>query len=118
MFKFENVSLDILNLQDDYPTILFGPRVEEKDHDDDGDVPPFFISLNIHEMVIHNAMIDSGASHNLIPKDIMANLGSDITRPYKDLYSFDSKKVNCLGLIKELVVTLTQILAKRFVELN
>ena len=115
MFKSENLSLDILNLQDDYPTILFGPRVEEKDHDDDGDVPPFFISLNIHEMVIHNAMLDSGASHNLIPKDIMENLGLDITRPYKELYYFDSKKFKFLGLIKELFVTLTQIPYKSLV---
>ena len=75
-------------------------RKKNKAYDDDGDVPPFFINLNIHEMVIHNAMLDSGASHNLIPKDIMENLGLDITRPYKELYSFDSKKFKCLGLIK------------------
>lgn len=54
-------------------------------------------------------MLDSEASHNLMPKAIMENLGLDITRPYKDLYSFDSKKVKWLGLIKDLVVTLTQI---------
>ena len=59
MFNSENVSSNILNLQDDYPTILFGPRVEEKDHNDDGGVHPLFISLNIHEMVLHNAMLDS-----------------------------------------------------------
>ena len=87
--------------------MLFGPRVEEKGHDDDGEVPPFFISLNIHEMTLHNTMLDSGDSHNLMPKAIMENLGLDITRPYKDLYSFDSKKVKFLGLIKYLVVTLT-----------
>ena len=78
-FKSENVSLDILNLQDDHPTLLFGPRVEENDHDDDGDVPPFFINLNIHEMILHNSILDSGASHNLMPKAIMDNLGLDIT---------------------------------------
>ena len=48
-------------------------------------------------------MIDSGASHNLIPKMTMDNLGLHITRPYKDLYSFDSRKVRCLGLMKDLV---------------
>ena len=58
MFKTENESFDILNLQDDYPTVLFGPRVEEKDHDDDGEVPPFFITLNIHDMDLHNTMLD------------------------------------------------------------
>ena len=44
-----------------------------------------------------------------MPKEIMENLGLDITRPYKDLYSFDSKKVKCIGLIKDLVVSLQHI---------
>ena len=56
-----------------------------------------------------------GASHNLMPKIIMENVGLDITRPYKDLYSCDSKKVKCLGLVKDLVVSLTQIPAKSVV---
>ena len=45
----------------------------------------------------------------------MENLGLDITRPYKDLYSFDSKKVECLGVIKDLVISLTQIPAKNLI---
>ena len=63
-------------------------------------------------MFLHITMLDSGASHNLMPKVIMDNLGLDITRPYKDLYSFDSRKVKCIGLIKDLVVSLHQILEK------
>ena len=50
-------------------------------------------------------MYDSGASHNLMPKVIMENLGLDITRPYKVLYYFDSRKVKCIGVIKDLVVS-------------
>ena len=57
-------------------------------------------------------MLDSGASHNLMPKVIMDRLGLEITRPYQDLYSFDSRKVKCLGMIKDLVVNLAQILVK------
>ena len=33
----------------------------------------------------------------------MDNLGLDITKPYKDLFSFGSRKLRCLGLIKDLV---------------
>ena len=63
--------------------ILFGLRVEDKNQDkEDGDVSSFYISLNIHEMILHNAMLNSGASHNLTPKAIMESLGLDITRPY------------------------------------
>lgn len=85
MLKFEDSS-DTVNLQDDEPTIMFGPRVESSQEDD---VPPFYISLRIHNLFLCNAMLDSGASHNLMPKMIVDNLGLDITRPYKDLYSFD-----------------------------
>jgi hypothetical protein len=94
---------------------LFGPRVEQKNLEGDGDVPPFYIGLNIHEMTLHNSMLESGASHNCMPKAIMENLALDITRPYKDLFSFDSKKVKCLDLIKDLVISLTQILAKSLI---
>ena len=105
MFKSDQISSDISHLQDDYPTVLFGPRVEERNFKGDGDVPPFYISLNIHEMIIHNVMLYSGASHNLMPKSIMESLGLDITRPYSEIYSFDSKKVKLLGLIKDMVIT-------------
>jgi hypothetical protein len=82
---------------------------------DYGDITPLYVRLKVHDMTLHNAMIDSGASHNLIPKVIMDELGLDITRPYKDLFSFDSRKVKCLGLIKYLVVSLSQIPSKNLV---
>jgi hypothetical protein len=112
ILKMEQTS-DTLKIQDDHPTILFGPRVEE--NSDAEEVPPFYVSLKIHDMTLHNAMLDSRASHNLIPKVVMDQLGLDITRPYKDLFSFDSRKVKCLGLIKDMVVYLSQIPAKNMV---
>ena len=60
-------------------------------------------------------MLDSGATHNLIPKVVIERLGLEITRPYKDLYSFGSSRVKCLGLIKDLCVNLAQIPAKSLV---
>ena len=80
-----------------------------------GDIPPFYITLTIHDMHLYNAMFDSGSSHNLMPKKVLECLGLDITRPYKDLYSFDSSKVKCLGLIKDMVVNLHQIPEKNIV---
>ena len=101
-----------ISLQDDSSTILFGPRMEPNDEDQ---VPPFYVTLKIHEHNFHNSMIDSGASHNLMPKEIMDALGLDITRQYKDLFSFDSRKVKCIGLIKDLVVSFHQIPEKSIV---
>ena len=92
-----------LNLQDDRPTILFGPHVDDISHKD---VPPFYVSLSIHNSILHNTMLDLGASHNLMPRRIMDELGLEVIIPYKDLFSFDSNKVKFLGLIKDLVIAL------------
>ena len=59
--------------------------------------------------------MDSGASHNLMPKTVMDELGLEVTKTYHDLYSFDSRKVKCLGVIKDLVVSLFQLPMKSVV---
>jgi hypothetical protein len=98
----------VINLQDEIPTIMFGPHNENtKDY-----VAMFYITLIVHDHLLHNCMLDSAASHNLMPKIIMEKLSLEITRPYQDLYSFDSRKVKCLGMIKYLVINLAQIPVK------
>jgi len=101
-----SVNKDSVNIFDDQPKLVFGPEVNGKSVD--GGVPPFYVSMNIHDKILHNSMFDSGASHNLMPKYVMENLELDITRPYKDLFSFDSSQVRCLRLIKDLCVSLVQ----------
>jgi hypothetical protein len=96
---------DTINLKDDRPTIMFGPHIENAKEP----VAPFYITLIVHDHLLHNCMLDSGPSHNLMPKVIMEKLGLEVTRPYRDLYSFYSRKVKCLGMIKDLVVNLAQI---------
>jgi hypothetical protein len=44
-----------------------------------------------------------------MPKSVMDELGLEVTKPYHDLYSFDYRKVKCLGFIKDMVVTLFQL---------
>ena len=60
-------------------------------------------------------MYDSGASHNLMPRIIVEELGWEVTIPYKEIFSFDSSKFKCLGLIKYLVISLAQIPPKTLV---
>ena len=62
-----------LELIDDAPTIVLGPKVEDTDEEY---VPAFYISLNIHNMILHNAILDSGTSHNLMPRVVVESLGS------------------------------------------
>eukprot|EP00253_Pinus_taeda_P029302 PITA_29302 len=106
ILNFDPMS-DMVNFEDDQPEMIFGPALNGESPD--SDVPPFYISLRLHDFVLHNAMFDSRASHNLMPKAIMHKLGLDITRQYHDLYSFDSSRVRCIGLIKDLVVSLDQL---------
>jgi hypothetical protein len=70
---------DTVNLTDDQPKLLFGPEVDGQT--DNGVVAPFYINLNIHDLILHNAMLDSGACHNLMPKAVMEKLGLEVTRP-------------------------------------
>ena len=67
---------DILELTDDALTIVFGSKIENMDDDE---VPPFYLNLNVHDMIMHNAMLDSGASHNLMPKGVVEHLGLEVT---------------------------------------
>ena len=59
--------------------------------------------------MLHNCILDSGAPHNLMPKEVMEDLGLTVTKPYHDLYDFDSREVKCLGVFKDLVVRITQL---------
>jgi len=56
-------------LFNDEPELIFGPDVNGKPQE--GGIPPFYVSLNIHDKILHNAMLDYGASHNLMPKSVM-----------------------------------------------
>ena len=84
---------DILNVQEDNPTIYLGPMLE---YDQNEEFPPFYVSISIHNMTLHNAMLDSGAYHNLMSKVLMERLGLQVTRPYKDLFLLTQKEFNVL----------------------
>ena len=103
--KSIQASIDYVNLQDDKPVVVLSPMIENCDDNS----PKFYVSLTIHDQILHDCLLDTGASHNLIPKVDMNELGLDITKSYHDLFSFDSRKVKCLGLIKDLAINLSQL---------
>jgi hypothetical protein len=82
-------SIDSVNLQDEKPAVILGPMVQDRDDSSH----PFYTSLNIHDKLLHNFLMDSGASHNLMPKIFMEEIGLEITKTYHDLYYFDSRRV-------------------------
>ena len=56
-----------VNLQDESPIIVFGPHIDDKEDS----FSPFYVTLNIHDNILHNFILDSSASHNLMPKVVM-----------------------------------------------
>jgi hypothetical protein len=44
-----------------------------------------------------------------MPKKVMDELGLQITKEYHDLFTFDSSRAHCIGLIKDLMVSLAQL---------
>lgn len=99
--QIEDIS-DTMHLQEEKAVVTFSPHVDEVDPS----IPPFYISMLLHDFTLHNFMLDSGESHNFMPYFVMKELNLQITKPYRDLYSFYSKRVKCVGLIKYVVVSL------------
>lgn len=77
---------DIVNLQAERSVVMFSPHEDEQD----STTPPFYRNLLIHDLMLHNFILDSGTSRNLMPLSVMKQLNLQITKPYKYLYCFDS----------------------------
>ena len=56
--KNKSILLDVINIQVDTPAIVFGPIMENIVEED---VPPFYVTLKIHDLLLHNTMFDSSA---------------------------------------------------------
>ena len=63
-------------------------------------------------------MLDSGASHNLMPKSIMLELGLEIIKPYHDICFVYSHRFKCLVLIKDIIISHHLILFLGFLNVN
>ena len=68
-----------INLQDEKPTITVGSKTFDQPNDNSEYPPPFYVTLLVHEQLVHNCLLDSGASHNLMPKAVMEALGMSVT---------------------------------------
>ena len=75
------VSSNVIRLHAEKLAIMVGPHIE----DGYDASPPFYISLNVHDKILHNFLMNSRNSHNFMPKVFMEDLGREITKPYQDL---------------------------------
>ena len=70
-----SIPSDEINLRDEKPTITVGSKTFDQPDDNSEYPPPFYVTLTVHEQLLHNCLLDSGASHNLMPKAVMESLG-------------------------------------------
>jgi hypothetical protein len=61
--------------EEDLPIVLHAENLGRKN----GKHAPFFISLLVNELILHNCMLDLGASMNIMPLRIMQQLGLEIS---------------------------------------
>jgi hypothetical protein len=67
---------------------------------------PFYLSFLMNDFILHNCMLDLGASSNVVTKKVMEQLNLRISRPYHKICAMDSKTIQVHGLIKGLQVHL------------
>lgn len=65
MLKFDPMT-DMVNVEDEQPELIFGPAIDGQL--EDSEVPPFYLSLRIHQYILRNSMLDSRTFHNLMPR--------------------------------------------------
>lgn len=68
--------------------------------------PPFFVSLIIGDKIVHNCMIDSGASSSIMPKSLVYKLGLTYEPLSKGVVQLNEYVVKTTGVIKNLALTL------------
>jgi hypothetical protein len=96
------------NIVDRQPTIAYqdAPIILQNWDRGNEKNQPFFLSLLVNNKVLHNCMLDSGASSNVMTKKVMEQLNLRISRPYHNICAMDGKMIKVHGLIKSLQVHL------------
>jgi hypothetical protein len=75
-----------------------------------GKVPPFYITIENHDVVLHNCLVDTRATNNIGPLSVIESLGMGCTNYYEtgeSIYAIDSRKVPSYGEIKYFGVWIT-----------
>jgi hypothetical protein len=69
-----------------------------------GKTPPFYISIENHDVSLHNCLVDIGVTNNIMPLVVMEELGMRCTKYYENgesIYTINSRKVSAYGEINE-----------------
>lgn len=65
------------------------------------EVPPFLLSIKIYGKNLHNCLIDSGASCNMMPLSIAQRLGVNPQPSNRIVIQLDKTEVKVIGVLKD-----------------
>jgi hypothetical protein len=69
-----------------------------------GKIPPFYISIENHDVELHNCLVDTRAKNNIMSFLVMESLGMSCTQYYRtgeSIYAINLRKVSAYGEIKD-----------------
>jgi hypothetical protein len=75
-----------------------------------GKIPPFYISIENHDVALHNCLVNTDAMNNIMPLAVVEELGMICTKYFEtgeSIYVIDSRKVPSYGEIKDLYAWIT-----------
>jgi hypothetical protein len=75
-----------------------------------GKIPPFYISIKNHDVSLHNCLVDTSATNNIMPLAVMESLGMSCTKYYEtgeSISAIDSRKVPVYREIKDFYALIT-----------
>jgi hypothetical protein len=76
-------------------------------------VPPFLLTFKIFNKNVHNCMVDSGASSNVMPWSFCQNINPELEPSSLKIIQLDRTDVKVIGELKNVLIHLTQ----RFIRL-
>ena len=68
--------------------------------------PPFYVTIIIGKYLVHNCMIDSGATNSVMPKKIADQLDLKYETLEKGVVQLDGKAIEIVGIMRNLDLTL------------
>jgi len=72
--------------------------------------PPFYIALEINQLILHNCMLDLGAKVNVMPLRVMEQLELKPSRQFNNICGMDARPVELKGIIENLNMRLVAYL--------
>ena len=69
--------------------------------------PPFLLTYEIYNKNVHNCLIDSGASSNIMPKSVCAKLNITPQSSLVHIIQLDRTRVEVLGELKSVTIRLS-----------